>query len=317
MTELGYALLTEEHGPDDLTEHAVRAEEVGFDFAMISDHYHPWTTKQGESPFVWNVIGAIARETEEIRLGTGVSAPIHRIHPALIAQAAATAGVQMPGRFIFGVGTGENLNEHIYGDRWPPHDVRLDMLEEAVEIVRLLWEGGQKTYRGEHFTVENATVFTLPEEPPPIAIAAGGDRAAAAAGHYGDAVITTSPDPDVADRYEEAGGDGAKYGMTHVCYAETEDEGVETAYEHWPNGAIGGELGQLLPTPAHFEQAAGMVEHDDIRERIVCGPDPEEHVAEIQDYIDAGYDHVYVHQIGPNQEEFMEFYEEQVLPEFS
>lgn len=317
MPDIGYALSTEEHGPSAATEHVSNAETAGFDFVMVSDHYHPWVDVQGHSPFVWNVLGAIARATDEIPVGTGVTAPIHRIHPAIVAQAAATTAVQMDGRFTLGLGTGENLNEHILGDRWPPHHVRLDMLTEAIEIIDLLWEGGMKNYEGEHFTVENARLYDLPDERIPMAIAASGERTAAMAGHYGDALVNTSPDEDVVERFAEAGGAGNPcYAQIHLCHAASEDEAVETAYRHWPNGAIGGELGQLLPTPAHFEQAAEMVDPADLRERLVCGNDVDEYIAEIESFLNAGYDRVYLHQIGPNQGDFFAFCESELLPMF-
>jgi G6PDH family F420-dependent oxidoreductase len=318
MPELGYACLSEQHEPEEMVEYVAEAERRGLDYAMVSDHYHPWTTAQGESPFVWGVLGAIANETEEIGVGTAVTAPIIRVHPAIVAQAAATAAAQFDGRFVLGVGTGERLNEHVTGERWPPHDVRLEMLEEAVEIMRLLWEGGEKTYRGEHFTVENARVFTLPEEPPPIAVAAGGETTAAAAGHYGDALVSTSPEAGLVERFEQGnqGGTEPHVGQFHACYAETEDEGIETALETWPNAGMSGELSQELATPAHFEQAASMVDREDIADRVVCGSDADDFVRRIETFVDAGYERVHVHQIGPQQHEFLEFYENEVLPSF-
>jgi G6PDH family F420-dependent oxidoreductase len=318
MPELGYACLSEEHGPDEIVEYVAEAERRGLDYAMISDHFHPWTTAQGESPFVWSVLGALGRETDEIGLGTAVTAPIVRVHPAIVAQAAATVGVQTDGRFVLGVGTGERLNEHVVGERWPPHDVRLDMLEEAIEILRLLWEGGEKTYRGDHFTVENARVFTLPEEPPPIAVAAGGESAAAAAGHYGDALISTSPDEAVVERYEAGSREAREphVGQFHVCYADDEDEAIDTTLETWPNAAMPGELGQELATPAHFEQAAKMVDREDVAEHAVCGDAADDYVEKREAFLDAGFDRVHLHQIGPQQAEFLEFYENEVMPSF-
>src|SRR5881394_2507316 len=194
MLEIGYSLSSEEHTPDDLIHYAHRAEESGFSFALISDHFHPWTNKQGQSPFVWSVIGGIAQATEKLRLGTGVTCPTIRIHPAIIAQAAATSQVMMEGRFFLGVGTGEELNEHVTGATWPGPLKRLEMLEEAVEVLRLLWQGGYQSHYGTHYTVEQARIYTLPDEPPPIAIAAAQPKAAELAGRLGDALIGVSPE---------------------------------------------------------------------------------------------------------------------------
>lgn len=315
MVELGYALSTEEHGPKACTRHAKHAEDAGFSFIMVSDHFHPWVDAQGHSPFVWSVLGAIARETSDIPVGTGVTAPINRIHPAIIAQAAATTAIQMDGRFMLGLGTGENLNEHVLGHRWPPHHVRTAMLEEAIEVIERLWSGGFQNFDGDYYRVENARIYDLPDDPVPFVIAAGGERAASLAGERGDALVNTSPDRDVIEQFESAGGEGApRYGQVHVCVAESEEEAVETAYDQWPNGAVSGELGQLLPSPRHFEQAASMVDQSDIRERIVCGNDVDEHIGQIEAFREAGYDHVYVHQIGNDQSEMFEFYQREITP---
>ena len=317
MAEIGYALSSEEHAPNDLVRNARRAEEAGFTFALISDHYHPWIDRQGHSAFVWSVIGGIAQATERLRLGTGVTCPTTRIHPAIIAQAAATCAAMMPGRFFLGIGTGENLNEHILGDRWPPHDVRAEQLEEAVAVIRLLWQGGMQTHRGRYYTVENARVFTLPEEPPPIMVAAGGPQAADLAGRIGDGLISTSPDPQVREGFEAAGGAGKPcYGQITVCWAPDEAAARRTAFEWWPNAAIKGELSQELPTPAYFEQAAQMVDEETVAQSIICGPDPERHITAIREFVDAGYDHVYIHQVGPDQEGFFQFYQREILPKF-
>ena len=199
MVELGYALSSEEHSPNDLVENARKAEEAGFSFALISDHIHPWVDRQGNSAFVWSVIGGIARETERLRLGTGVTCPTLRIHPAIVAHAAATCAAMMPGRFFLGLGSGENLNEHVLGARWPFPDERFEMLEEAIEVIRLLWQGGYQTHRGKHYRVEKARLYTLPEEPPPLAIAAAGPRAARLAGRLGDALVSVAPDEKVIE----------------------------------------------------------------------------------------------------------------------
>ncbi len=198
-------LASEEHAPNDLVRFARRAEEVGFTFALISDHYHPWIDRQGHSRFVWNVLGGIAQATQRLVVGTGVTCPTMRIHPAIIAQAAATSAEMMPGRFFLGVGTGENLNEHIFGDRWPAHDMREEMLEEAIEVIRLLLQGDTLTFRGVYYTVENARIYTLPDQLPPIFMAASGPRAAETAGRMADGLITTAPETDLLKRFEAEG----------------------------------------------------------------------------------------------------------------
>jgi coenzyme F420-dependent glucose-6-phosphate dehydrogenase len=315
MFALGYALSSEEHAPNDLVRYARRAEESGFTFALISDHYHPWIDHQGHSPFVWSVIGGIAHTTQRLTLGTGVTCPTMRIHPAIIAQAAATSALMMPGRFFLGVGSGENLNEHILGNRWPAHDMRQAMLEEAIEIMRILWQGDPLTYRGVYYTVENARIYSLPDQPPPILMAASGPRAAEAAGRIADGLVTTTPDADLLKRFEAAGGGGKpSYGQLTVCWAQDEALARRTAYEYWPTAAVKGELTQELPTPAHFEQAAKMVREEDVAQAIICGPDPERHIAAAKEFVDAGFEHVYVHQVGPDQEGFFRFYEREVLP---
>lgn len=317
MVEIGYALSSEEHAPNNLVQYAQRAEEVGFTFALISDHYHPWIDRQGNSPFVWSVIGGIAQITKHLCLGTGVTCPTIRIHPAIIAQAAATAASMMPGRFFLGVGTGENLNEHILGDRWPPTEIRLEMLEEAVEIIRLLWQGGTQSYWGHYYTVENARIYTLPDKLPRIMVAASGLKAAERAGEIGDGFISTAPDPELLKKFESgAGRSKPSYGQLAVCWGSDEIEARRIAYEWWPNTAVKGELTVELPTPAHFEQAADMITEEDVAEKVVCGPDPERHLAEINKFVDAGYNHVYIHQIGPDQEGFFQFYRQEILPKF-
>jgi coenzyme F420-dependent glucose-6-phosphate dehydrogenase len=312
--EIGYALSSEEHGPADLVRYARLAEERGFTYALVSDHFHPWTDRQGESPFVWAVVGAIAEATHELRLGTGVTCPTIRTHPAVIAHASATAAALMPGRFFLGLGTGENLNEHVLGDSWPEGAVRLEMLAEAIEVIRLLWQGGYQSHHGRHYTVEQARLYTLPEEPPPIMVAADKEDAAELAATAGDGLIGTSPDGELLSQYEAAGGKGKpRFGQVTVCWAEDEASARKTALECWPNAALPGELGQELALPRHFEQATQLVSEDDIAETVVCGPDPGAHRAMIEKYAEAGYDHVYVHQVGPDQEGFLDFYSREIL----
>jgi coenzyme F420-dependent glucose-6-phosphate dehydrogenase len=314
MTEIGYALSSEEHRPNDLVRFATQAEATGFTFAAISDHYHPWVDAQGQSPFVWSVIGAIAHATSSLKLGTGVTCPTFRIHPAIVAQAAATASAMMPGRFFLGLGSGENLNEHILGDHWPPAPVRQEMLAEAVELMRQLWEGGYQSFDGSYFTVENARLYTLPDEPPPIVIAAGGPSAAELAGVHGDGLWSVAPKAELIEKYREAGGKGAVYGQVKMCWAADEEEARKTVLEYWPNAGIGGELSQELPLPRHFEQAAALVTADDIAEKVAMGPDPERYLEQIKAFVDAGFDNVYLHQIGPDQDGFFDFCKRELLP---
>jgi G6PDH family F420-dependent oxidoreductase len=259
------------------------------------------------------VIGGIAQATERLRLGTGVTCPTIRTHPGIIAQAAATAAAMMPGRFFLGVGSGENLNEHIFGDYWPAADERQEMLEEAIAVMRLLWQGGYQTHRGKHYRVENARIYTLPDELPPIAVAAAGPKAAELAANAGDALISTAPDSELVDTYRNAGGDGPRYGQLTVCFGKDEKQALKTALEWWPNAALKGELGQELPLPRHFEQAAENVTEDEIAEAIVCGPDVDRYLEKITEFDDAGYDHVYIHQVGTDQESFIEFAERELL----
>ena len=314
MIEVGYSLSSEEHPPARLVRNAVAAEEAGFGFALISDHFHPWTDRQGQSPFVWSVIGAIAEATDRLRLGTGVTCPTMRVHPAVIAQAAATSALLMPGRFFLGVGSGENLNEHVLGDRWPSHEERAEMLEEAVEIIRKLWRGGLVSHRGRHYTVDRARLYSVPDEPPPIAVAASGENAAELAGRIGDGLIATAPQAELVETFDGAGGSGKpRYGQLTVCYAETEDDAVRTATEWWPNAALRGDLAQELPLPRHFKQATATLTEEQVADAVICGPDPARHRAAIEEFEQAGFDHVFVHQVGPDQDGFLRFYAEEIL----
>lgn len=315
MAAIGYTLSSEEFGPRELAALARRAEEVGFDFLSISDHYHPWVDHQGNSPFVWATLGAISQATERVEVATGVTCPTMRIHPAIIAQAAATTAALMPGRFYLGVGAGENLNEHILGERWPPPRVRHEMLAEALEVIRKLWRGRLTNHRGRYFTVENARIYTLPAEPPPILVAAGGPRSTELAGRVGDGFFGLVPDPEVIAAFERAGGAGKpRFGQVHVCWAPDEAEARRTALEWWPNAVVGGSLPWELPLPSHVQAASAWASEEDVAEQIVCGPDPQRHVDAINEFIEAGYTHVYFHQVGPDQEGFLRFAEREVLP---
>jgi len=315
---LGYFLSSEEHGPGDLVALARRAEEAGFQGLWISDHYHPWIDEQGHSPFVWSVIGAIAQATEAMALTTAVTCPTIRIHPAVIAHAAATSAVMLPGRFRLGVGSGEALNEHILGGPWPSANVRLEMLEEAIEVIRLLWRGGQQEHEGKHYRVENARLYDLPEHPPPIYVSGFGPKATRVAARTGDGYCVTFADEELIGLFRQEGGRGKTVQAgVKVCWGPDEGRARSIAHRLWPNEVLPGELAQILPTPAHFEQAVTLVGEDQVAEAIVCGPDLERHVAKLQEFADAGVDELYVQQVGPDQDGFFEAYAGEVLPRFA
>jgi len=274
MVKVGYFLASEEFGPNELIEQAKMAEAASFEALWISDHFHPWTSEQGNSPFVWAVVGGLSQATS-LPVTTGVTCPTMRIHPAIIAQAAATSAVMLGGRFSLGVGSGENLNEHIFGDRWPPTDVRLEMLEEAVEVMRLLWKGGVKDHHGKHYTVENAQLYTLPEVPPPVLVSGFGPKSIQLAGRIGDGYCGVEPDPEVVGLFRSSGGgDKPAHTGTKVCFMEDEAAARKTAHRLWANEQLPGELAQELPTPQHFEQATSLVTEEMVAEAVVCGPDP-------------------------------------------
>src|SRR5215203_6101098 len=313
MVKVGYFLSCEEFGPNDLIEQARMAEAAGFEALWISDHFHPWNDAQGNSPFVWSVIGGLSQATS-LPVTTSVTCPTVRTHPAIIAQAAATSKVMLNGRFSLGIGSGEALNEHIFGDVWPSTDVRLEMLEEAVEVMRLLWEGGTRDHEGRHYTVENARLYTLPEEPPEVLISGFGPKAIELAARIGDGYCGVEPDPEMVEMYRSSGGgDKPAHAGTKVCWGEDEDAARKTAYRLWPNEALPGELAQVLPTPRHFEQATQLVTEEMIAGSVPCGPDTERIVATFQEFADAGFDELYVQQIGPRQEEFFAMLERDVL----
>ncbi len=315
MPKFGYALSSEEHAPLDLVRNAALAEQTGFEFLSISDHYHPWLDRQGHSPFVWAVIGGIAATTKRIRLGTGVTCPTIRTHPAVIAQAAATAACMMPGRFFFGIGSGEKLNEHITGARWPEVEVRLEMLEESVEVMRKLWKGGNQSHHGRHYTVENARVYDLPVEPIEVIVSAAGPKATEVAARIGDGLWGMGPQKELVRQFDKLAGKGKpKYAQVTLCWAKTEQSARKTAFEWWPNTAIKGEASQELPSPTHFEQLVEMVDEDTVAKEILCGPDPAPVIEAVRTHLDAGFDHVYFHQVGPDQAGFLDFAKRELLP---
>jgi G6PDH family F420-dependent oxidoreductase len=281
--KIGYFLSCEEYDPRELVRQARLAEEAGFSGLWISDHFHPWNDAQGQSAFVWTVIGALAEATN-LPVATAVTCPTIRTHPAIIAQAAATAQVMLEGRFSLGVGSGEALNEHILGDRWPAAQERLDMLAEAVEIMRELWTGRVVTMSTDHYDVEHARIYTLPDAPPPVLVSGFGPKAVDLAARIGDGFVTVMPDEDAISRFRSAaGGDKIVQAGTKVCFGPDEAQAVKTVHRIWPNEGLPGER----------------------------------HIAAVQEYADAGADELYIQQIGDDQEAFFEAYSRDVLPKFA
>ncbi|HEY2535965.1 MAG TPA: LLM class F420-dependent oxidoreductase [Solirubrobacteraceae bacterium] len=316
---IGYFLSSEEFDPRELIRQARMAEDAGFQGLWISDHFHPWNDEQGHSAFVWATIGALAQATSTMKVTTAVTCPTVRIHPAVIAQAAATCAVLLEGRFALGLGSGEALNEHILGDHWPQADERQEMLEEAVQVIRTLWQGGMQSHRGRHYRVENARIYDLPEQTPPILISGFGPKATQLAAKIGDGYCTVEPDEQEVRRFRDAAGPDNRLiaGGMKACWAPDEAQARATAYRLWPNEQLPGELAQILPTPAHFEQASTLVSEDMVAEAMPCGPDLEQHLQAIRRYEDAGFDELYIQQIGPDQERFFEIYANEILPQFT
>jgi G6PDH family F420-dependent oxidoreductase len=294
------------------------AQDAGFAGLWISDHFHPWNDEQGHSPFVWSMIGAISQAAPQMKVTTAVTCPTVRVHPAIVAHAAATCAVLLEGRFVLGLGSGEALNEHIFGDNWPRADERLEMLEEAVEVIRCLWQGGMQSHRGRHYRVENARIYDLPAEPPPILISGFGPKATLLAARIGDGYCTVGPDGEEVRRFREhsrAAGAVVAGGLK-VCWGEDERAARATAHRLWPNEALGGELAQVLPTPAHIEAACEPLTEEMTAAEVPCGPDLEAHLKAIREYEDAGFDELYIQQIGDRHERFFELYASEVLPHF-
>ncbi len=315
MPSFGYFLSCEEYSPAELLEQATLAEAAGFDRLWISDHFHPWTSAQGESPFVWSMIGALSQVCS-LPVTTAVTCPTMRTHPAIIAQAAATSAVLLGDRpFCLGVGSGEALNEHILGDVWPAADVRLEMLEEAVELIRLLWTGDDVTHRGKHYTVENARIWTLPETLPTISVSAFGPKALDLAARIGDAYTTTMPDQELLQRFR----DKAKKGATaqvgfKVAWADSAEQGLDHAYRIWLNSGLPGELSQVLPTVEHFEQASTLVTKEKLAETTTAGSDIDVHLKAFDPFLHAGFDEIYVANMGPEYAAMLRAYGSDVLP---
>lgn len=315
MPEYGFTLFSELNGPSAMLEQASGAEAAGFDFLGMSDHFHPWLTRHTDSPFAWSVLGAVADRTERVGLITLVTCPFLRYHPAIIAQAAATVQDIAGGRFTLGLGAGENLSEHVVGRGWPPVDVRHEMLSEAVQIIRRLWEGGFVSFRGRHLTVEDAQVFSLPDESPEIAIAASGPASVALAVEHADAVVCDQPDPDVSGAFRRGKADAHAVTQIPVAYDADESVAIDAAH-HFAFGATGWKVMSELPNVSAFDATAALVRDDDIRGAVATGPDPAILIDRVRTAIDAGYDRVSVVQVGPDRGAgFFRWWNEEVRPD--
>jgi G6PDH family F420-dependent oxidoreductase len=316
---IGYFLASEEFSPSELLAQARMAQDAGFAGLWISDHYHPWNDAQGHSPCVWPMIGALSQAAPQMKVTTAVTCPTVRIHPAIVAQAAATCAILLEGRFALGLGSGEALNEHILGNRWPHAEERRAMLEEAVHVIRCLWQGGMQSHRGVHYRVENARIYDLPEETPPILLSGFGPKATKLAARVGDGYCTVGPDAEEVQRFraESRTPDPIVAGGLKVCWGEDENAARATARRLWPNEALGGELAQVLPTPAHLEAACEPLTEEAVAAEVPCGPDLDMHIEKIRRYEEAGFDELYVQQIGADHERFFELYAREVVPHFN
>jgi G6PDH family F420-dependent oxidoreductase len=306
--KIGYKLFAEAYEPKEVVRQAVEAERAGFDFVEVSDHYHPWLYSHGHSGFAWSMLGAAAARTSTIELATGVTCPIIRYHPAIIAQAAATVACLSDGRFMLGVGSGERLNEHVVGSGWPSVTTRHEMLREALEIIKLLWTGGYQSYEGQYFDVDDARVFDLPSTPPPIIVAAGGERSAALAASHGDALFATEPKSSITAAYKKAGGKGDRYCEVPLAYGKDEATAAASAHKLMRFALQGWKVQAELPNPINFEASTSAITEEDMRKVFACGPDPAHHVEVAGQFLDAGFDHIALMNAGPDIDGFFEFF---------
>ena len=323
---VGFCASGEQFGPNELLHQCVRAEEAGFGGILASDHFHPWTPQQGQSPFVWAFLGALGREVS-LPFCTGVTPPGYRYHPAVVAQAAATLEVMYPGRFRLGLGAGEALNEHVVGGYWPEPQERVARLLESVEILRKLFTGKTVRHQGRHFQVESARIYTLPEKPPPIFLATSGPNVSRKTGELCDGILTVGAADEkismLIDNYDEgargAGKDpGALFRMiqVHVSWARTHEEAVENAVREWPNGGMNFPKGDLRH-PEDFEAMARLVRPEHFQGRVFISSSAFEHLGFLRHLFGLGFQGVYVHNCGRNQAEFLDFYQSEVLPELA
>lgn len=316
MVRIGYTMMCEQAGPRQLVRDVARAEEVGFDFAVISDHYSPWLASQGHSPNAWSVLGAAAQATERIPLMTYVTCPTVRYHPAIVAQQAATVALLSEGRFTLGLGAGENLNEHVVGQGWQPANVRHERLTEAVEIIRQLFGGEYVNYRGQHFAVDSAKLWDVPDSPPPIGIAVSGAQSCTLAGEHADLMIATEPKPELGELFDAAGGSGKRrVGQLATAYDPDTDAAKARAHDQFRWFGLGWKVNAELPGPAGFEAASQFVTPDDVAEQIPCGPDVQRFVDGVRPFVDAGFTDLALVQIGgAHQDTFLDWAPKELLP---
>jgi G6PDH family F420-dependent oxidoreductase len=316
MTAIGYTMMTEQAGPRQLVSDVVGAEQAGFDFAVISDHYSPWLDEQGHSPYAWSVLGAAAWATERIPLMTYVTCPIQRYHPAVVAQKAATVQLLSEGRFTLGLGAGENLNEHVVGGGWPPANTRHERLREAIEIIRALWEGGYVNYRGKHYEVDSAKIWDLPEKLPDLGVAVSGKQSCELAGELADVLVAVEPDRSLVEMFDAAGGAGKpRVGQIPVCYDPDRDAAVARAHEQFRWFAGGWKVNAELPGTPAFAAATQFVTPDDVAASIPCGDDVDAFVEAVRPFADADFSHVALVQIGgEHQGPYLDWGETKLLP---
>jgi G6PDH family F420-dependent oxidoreductase len=310
---IGYFLSSEEYEPAELVAQARLAADAGFAGLWVSDHFHPWLDSQGQSAFVWSTIGAVSQVCD-LPIMTAVTCPLIRMHPVIVAQAAATSAVLTEGRFTLGVGTGEALNEHVTGEVWPGAPVRREMLTEAIEVMRAMWTGEVVNHRGRHYTVEHARLYTCPDRPVPVYISGFGPASIELAAELGDGFISTKPDADAVASFREKAGDGKPTAAgAKGCYAATAEEALKIAHRLWPTEGLPGELSQVLPTPEHFEQATSLVGPSAIK--MAHGPDPKAYLEMIETYRSAGYDELYVAAVGPHFSQLIDLFKREILPQ--
>jgi G6PDH family F420-dependent oxidoreductase len=309
MTQFGYTLMTEQSGPKALVEYATKAEQVGFDFEVSSDHYSPWLVSQGHAPYAWTVLGAVAQATSRVELMTYVTSPIQRYHPAVVAQKSATLQLLSDGRFLLGLGSGENLNEHVTGEGWPPVDQRQDMLVEAATIIRELHTGELTTWEGNYFRVDSARVWDVPDDGVPIGIAVSGPKSIERFSPLADHLITTEPDAELLQAWDQAKGASTsrKIGQIPICWGTDEQRAIAKAHDQFRWFAGGWAVNADLPTPAGFAGASQFVRPEDVAQQIPCGPDLDAVVEAVRPFWEAGFTDLALVQVGDEgQSEFLE-----------